>query len=206
MNRGLKEEKGKRQGVRAGWLKMYKTLHRHENQPIAPHAQTGRQKHKNPRWRVPLMVTPHRNASITVCMAWRERGDRSHIGDSQQNAIPGSQLEGCVSVIPTALIILPHITLHYRNSHLSVYRAHRKWRERRTHKHTGVCVYITSQGDAMLRVKLFIDPSPVFPDALFGSVMSQFVCECACPLERTLQGGRDATLSDHWPFTLWILL
>lgn len=28
------------------------------------------QKHKN--LHKPLIVTPHRNASITVCMAWRE--------------------------------------------------------------------------------------------------------------------------------------
>lgn len=39
-------------------------------------------------------------------------GDRSHIGDGKQNAIPGSQLSGCAFVIPTALIILPLITFN----------------------------------------------------------------------------------------------
>ena len=37
-------------------------------------------------------------------------GDRSHIGDGEQNAIPGSQLSGCAFVILTALIIPPLIT------------------------------------------------------------------------------------------------
>ncbi len=115
--------------------KLCKTLHRNENQPITYHTHGDRQKHKNPHKHAPLIVTPRRNASITDCMAWRERGDRSHIGDGQQNAIPGSQLSGCVSVIPTALIILPHITLHCWNSHLSAYSAYTKWRWTQTHKY-----------------------------------------------------------------------
>lgn len=78
-------------------MKMYESLHRHENQPITHCTEAHRQKHKNPHKHSPLIVTPHRNASITVCMAWREQGDRSHIGDGQQNAIPGSSALGpCV--------------------------------------------------------------------------------------------------------------
>lgn len=120
--------------------KLCKTLHRHDDQPITRRARADRQKHKkNLHKRTPLIVTPRRNASITVCMAWRERGDRSHIGDGQQNAIPGSQLWGGVSVIPTALIILPHITLHCWNSHLSAYRGAHKM----THgAHKYLCTHI----------------------------------------------------------------
>lgn len=40
----------------------------------------------------PLILTHSQNASITVCMASGTPGDRSHIGDGQQNEIPPSQL------------------------------------------------------------------------------------------------------------------
>lgn len=89
MNEGERKKERRQGGERVNCVKLFIGI---ENQPITRRAQGDRQKHKNPHKRAPLIVTPRRNASITVCMAWRERGDRSHIGDGQQNAIPGSQL------------------------------------------------------------------------------------------------------------------
>lgn len=67
MVRGKKKEK---KGQEGGMTENVGKKKKSSNQPITHHTQADTQKHKN--LHKPLIVTPHRNASITVCMAWRE--------------------------------------------------------------------------------------------------------------------------------------
>lgn len=66
MVRGKKKENKGQEGGMTENVEKKKS----SNQPITHHMQADTQKHKN--LHKPLIVTPHRNASITVCMAWRE--------------------------------------------------------------------------------------------------------------------------------------
>lgn len=77
--------------------------------------------------------------------AWPRRNEVTGLvlETANRNAIPGSLLEGCVSVIPTALITLPHITLHCWNSHLQTYGAFAKWKWQYAEPHVhGECMYV----------------------------------------------------------------